>query len=1311
VANEVKLKIRISDDGDLELVGKKAKKASKNVDELGNATDRLSNKKNKYNKLEKGTAALGANSTKNFSKLNQTIGSGSSGLVGAYAVLAANVFALSAAFNFLKRSADLKILEESQKSFAQTTGLALTSVTAKLREASDGLLGFREASQAAAIGVAKGFSPKQLEDLAVGARKVSTALGRDFEDSFDRLIRGASKAEPELLDELGITLRLEEATKRYADTIGKSAGDLNTFERSQAVLIETQRQLNESFGEVEPGTNAFVRLQKTFEDILRNVTQNLLPIFEGFADVLNRSGGAAIAVFGLIALSITKTINPFNALAEKSEKWAEKTGESYDKAKRKADAYGRLVSKIDKEIVESSKKRVQELAKEAQKESKAAKGSKILSRVAEGATLTPQQKGQLKKMILDAEKQTLKSTKVMKGAFKNMTKEQLAEFKNAYKKMDAPRDNFFKRFGQQFKKVTLNAKLTAATIRRRLGGALVYGAKAARAFGNAMNKAMRLAGILGVIVTITQAIRKLAEAPATLSLKVAGMIDSIINMSAGLINTAVRSILGFVDTVSNGISSFTKGVKSLINDLVRGGFGKINNLINGIVDKVNDFIEKINDWTGKDIELIKFKSDLGAEFEGFDLAVEESKLEENFQGINREGTRMVDWLKNQSWFATAQAVEASSTAFKNSKDALEGFSTAAEAALVDIDAAIEGADKLRDRGMDARAEAVEARLIATVSLSSLLEKINKKVVNSEGEVTDEFVMNAGDRAAAIEEYMTVVSKLTSINPNYVQALKDQNTEEITRVETLSRLATAADEALRQANNFDNELLQTLSGGDIIAANAQLNSLIDSVTSGSGAFEELGDKKAALDLLERLNKVLNVEDYTKLQAKFEEIKTLSTQISMDTATQAGLKGKAAEFAQRELATNQALFELEMLRIQIAQTEVGPAQEALKIKEKQLEIALKLKQASQAAGDNAFLGAAGQAGVLAKANYSTFESGTSSEKIKALSESLSPITAMFESLGPEGEAIKSAIEGSFILAEAYTSAFEKMKDGSLTVSDGIQVASATVTQLGAIQAAQSKAAIAGIDQQIAAEKARDGKSADSIAKIAQLEKKKEAMQRKAFEIDKKMKMAQAVLATAQGVTNMLGAAPPPFNFALAGMVAAMGAAQLAIISGTSFQGGATQGGQKPSAVTLGNRQSSVDVARSQSVGGELAYFRGQGGMGSGAGDFKPSFMGGKYRAAGGETVGYTVGEQGPELFIPDRPGTIVPADDSANMMSGATNVSFSINAVDAEGVEEVLMAQRGNIIGMLRDAANSYGEPFMESINTNTFNKSRPGAYRR
>ena len=61
-------------------------------------------------------------------------------------------------------------------------------------------------------------------------------------NSFNRLIRGTTKAEPELLDELGIILRLDEATKNYAAQIGKTKEQLTIFEKSQAVTNEVLKQ-------------------------------------------------------------------------------------------------------------------------------------------------------------------------------------------------------------------------------------------------------------------------------------------------------------------------------------------------------------------------------------------------------------------------------------------------------------------------------------------------------------------------------------------------------------------------------------------------------------------------------------------------------------------------------------------------------------------------------------------------------------------------------------------------------------------------------------------------------------------------------------------------------------------------------------------------------------------------------------------------------------------------------------------------------------------------------------------------------------
>ena len=222
MANSVNLKINIDDDGSLSVVANEAKRAADATEDLVNETDQYSKSSRTAYRNAQGVANNSANLSKNFSKQAQGI---RGLLVPAYATLAANVFAISAAFNFFKRAFDVQALEQSQVTFAENTGVALGALTQGLRDASDGMLGFQEAGQAAAIGLAKGFSPQQLNELAEGARKASTALGRDFQDSFDRLIRGASKAEPELLDELGITLRLEEATERYAQAIGKNRKD------------------------------------------------------------------------------------------------------------------------------------------------------------------------------------------------------------------------------------------------------------------------------------------------------------------------------------------------------------------------------------------------------------------------------------------------------------------------------------------------------------------------------------------------------------------------------------------------------------------------------------------------------------------------------------------------------------------------------------------------------------------------------------------------------------------------------------------------------------------------------------------------------------------------------------------------------------------------------------------------------------------------------------------------------------------------------------------------------------------------------
>jgi len=286
-----------------------------------------------------------------------------------------------------------------------------------------------------------------------------------------------------------------------------------------------------------------------------------------------------------------------------------------------------------------------------------------------------------------------------------------------------------------------------------------------------------------------------------------------------------------------------------------------------------------------------------------------------------------------------------------------------------------------------------------------------------------------------------------------------------------------------------------------------------------------------------------------------------------------------------------------------------------------------------------------------------------------------------LGPDGEGVSQMLLG----ADAMAAAFEMEGSAADKIGAGLGALSQIVGG-----AAQNK--VNSIDKEIAAEQKRDGKSAASIAKIKALEKKKEQVERKAFNIKKKLSMASVVISTAQAIMESATNIPKMAFFA------AMGAAQLAVISGTSYQGGSGSGAgvsAAPSEISVGERSNTVDLANGNNSSGELAYMRGAQGTGN-ASDFKPTgaFSGYKNRASGG----YIVGEQGPEIFMPEVPGDIIP---SGQGMGGATNVTFQISTVDSSGVEDLLSAQRGTIIGMIREAANEHGEFFLESVDERSY----------
>lgn len=337
MANEIKLKVKIDDKGNLKLLADKSNKAADSL-------DRASKSARTADRNLKGAAQASANSTKNFSKLAQGIGGK---LVPAYATLAANIFAVTAAFGAFQRAAQLDQLEASLVRLGNVGGKNLKKLANNLKEVTGGAIDTEQALRTVAQGTAQNFSGEQLTNLTKIARGASIALGRDLGDSVDRLIRGTAKLEPEILDELGIIVRLDDATEAYATAIGKTTSQLTQFEKQQAFANAVTEQGLKKFGEVAKTaeTNPYDKLAAAFFDLKKSLFELLNGGLTPLIEFLSENPTGLIGVLAIFASTIINQLTP--ALSD----FAQESRESFERlSANAAEAAKKVKTRYEKEL-------------------------------------------------------------------------------------------------------------------------------------------------------------------------------------------------------------------------------------------------------------------------------------------------------------------------------------------------------------------------------------------------------------------------------------------------------------------------------------------------------------------------------------------------------------------------------------------------------------------------------------------------------------------------------------------------------------------------------------------------------------------------------------------------------------------------------------------------------------------------------------------------------------------------------------------------------------------------------------------------
>jgi hypothetical protein len=254
----------------------------------------------------RGTAGVTGASARDFANQSQGLG----GLVRLYATYAANIFAVGAAFRALSTAMDTTNMVKGLDQLGAASGMALGSLSKRLVTATDGAISLREAMEATAKASSSGMNSQQILRMGEAAKKASQALGVDMGDAVSRLTRGITKLEPELLDELGIFVRVDDVVRDYAKSVGKSASALTDFERRQAYANAVLDQAERKFNAIKIDSNPYYKLSAALRDSLQSGLELINKVLTPLVSMLASSPSALVAIMVGISTVLLKQALP-----------------------------------------------------------------------------------------------------------------------------------------------------------------------------------------------------------------------------------------------------------------------------------------------------------------------------------------------------------------------------------------------------------------------------------------------------------------------------------------------------------------------------------------------------------------------------------------------------------------------------------------------------------------------------------------------------------------------------------------------------------------------------------------------------------------------------------------------------------------------------------------------------------------------------------------------------------------------------------------------------------------------------------------
>ena len=808
--------------------------------------------------LTRGTAAgASRGDSRDFARQAQGLG----GLVHVYATFAANVFAVSAAFNALSKAADFTIMQKSADILSGQFGLALNNTAKGLRDITDGAISARQSLEMVNMGATAGINTKQMEGLTQVAKGASMALGRDLTDAMNRVFKGAIKIEPELLDELGIMVKVAESSKEYARSLNKSALELTDFEKRQAFVNAVVKQGADKYSELTGQVNPYTKLLAKISDIGMTAGAAINNVVSPVLNVLNSStfalGGALTSIVGILTGMAIPAIRNY---AQESKRANQEKLAGYAKE------------------LEAIKKQQEEFKKTGSKDTRVNKN--ILEATAIGTDLD--------KLFTSKGVETKAATKKL---YKNFIEssgeageeagEKLLKALNRQIKSNATNMEKLKLAGTSTKSAEANAKLLT---------------ELHNLTNNAVNSIRKEKAQLETLGKAQQAIYAKREAELATS-------------------SAKAEKLARISTITEGIG-LSAGWKQLGNEMVTttgkwekfklaftGGSALIGTKIMGLVSSLGTIGMVIGIVSAGATAILGFFELLSDKADQADQAIDKLKesskaLQSSFDGLSKANTmnKLFEFSKGQAGNAL-ESINALIKATERQQELQEKGTR--------LDLAIEKAKSWA--GMDSQS-----------SLGKQTSKTVSQLVQS-GNLSPDFIGNLGFKdkstqvdstadggaiwtkvTTAVEQFNEEIKKSPELQKRVAAAIESQ----VTQAEKLNNAFQNLEGSLKNIKNFSqdyvNSLMPQTNEGKLLsnftAASANSLEILNLSSNVSGIYKQI---EASADTLQNITGVTIPESLSSIvKAISKEEKNLADQVSKGTLN----KEQAAKQLSDIVATN-------------------------------------------------------------------------------------------------------------------------------------------------------------------------------------------------------------------------------------------------------------------------------------------------------------------------------------------------------------------------------------------------------------------------